>query len=397
MRNPVSTAGSVAPKPLRILLVSPPMNAVPPRGYGGTERVVAALAEGFHAQGHDVTLIAPGDSVVACRLEPSVPTSLWSRGYHDDASPFLAKTAAMAWKMAPDFDIVHSHLEGHGFLLARHSRTPVVSTLHGRIDGDGMAALVDEFSDIPLVAISQSQRRWHPDANWLGTVHHGLPLAGMPASTSPGSYLVVVGRLTHEKGIAEAIDLARRAGMPLRIAAKMREPAERQFLEEVVAPAVAEGLVEYMGELQTAERDALFAGAYATLMLGSWPEPFGLVAIESLSAGTPVIARRAGALPEIVRHGTDGFLVDDLGEAVLATRRLPRLDRGEIRRRALERFSVKRMVDQYEAIFRDLVGKPASERGVDDLDELAAPEIVVPGRRQPESVLSTTAAASPAV
>jgi glycosyltransferase involved in cell wall biosynthesis len=221
------------------------------------------------------------------------------------------------------------------------------------------------FGKAPLVAISDSQRRWHPDANWVATVPHGLPLREMPFGAEPGDYLVVVGRATPEKGIAEAIEVATASRLPLRIAAKALDPAERTYIDTYVTPELGDG-VEFLGELGPDERDPLLAGALATLMLGAWPEPFGLVAIESLAAGTPVIARRAGALPEIVEHGVDGFLVDDLSEARLAVTLVAGLDRARIRERAIARFDVERMVSDYERLYRMLVDgdlvRPAPDR-----------------------------------
>ena len=340
---------------LRIALVSPPMLPVPPPTYAGTERVVAALGEELVARGHDVTLFAPGDSVFSGRLVPSPAQSLWSRGYRDDVSSFINVTLAKVWAAHDEFDLIHSHVETLGFLFARYCPAPVVTTLHGRLDVSGIPELLDEFDDIPLVAISESQRRWCENANWIATIHHGLPLERMPFGPNPGEYLAFVGRITPEKGIADVITLARDTGHPLKMAAKVYDRHEKEHFAQVVQPAIDEGIVEFLGEIGPLERDPLYAGAFATIMLGAWPEPFGLVAIESLATGTPVIARRAGALTETVEHGVDGFLVDDLTEAELAITKIPELDRAEIRRRALDRFSPGRMTDEYEDVYRKLV------------------------------------------
>jgi glycosyltransferase involved in cell wall biosynthesis len=326
------------------------MLPVPPPTYAGTERVVAALGDELLQRGHDVTLFAPGDSTFGGRLVPSPDQSLWLQGYHGDVSSFINVTLAKAWAEIGRFDIVHSHVETLGFLFARHSPVPVVTTLHGRLDVDGIPQLIEEFREIPLVAISESQRRWSPEANWVATVHHGLPLADMPFSPTPGNYLAFVGRITPEKGIAECIQVARDVGMPLRIAAKVYDVEEKLHFAEVVEPALGPD-VEFLGELAQPERDALYAGAAATLMLGAWPEPFGLVAIESMATGTPVIARRAGALTETIAHGTSGFLVDDGTEASLAIRFAKDLDRAKVRASAIRRFSPGRMADEYEAAY----------------------------------------------
>lgn len=331
------------------------MLPVPPPTYAGTERVVAALAAELHKRGHKVTLFAPGDSSVDCELVPTIPQSLWSIDYRGDVSSFINVSLAMAWREHERFDIIHSHVETLGFLFARHCPTPVVTTLHGRLDVSGIPELLEEFDDIPLVAISDSQRRWGEHANWVATIHHGLPLESMPHSDRPGDYLAFVGRITPEKGIAETIELARRVKLPLKIAAKVYDEHEKEHFAEVVEPALADGTVEFLGELGEVERDRLYAGALATLMLGAWPEPFGLVAIESLATGTPVIARRAGALTETIEHGVNGFLIDDLTEAELAIERVRLLDRKQIRRHAIERYSPGRMTDDYEVVFRNLL------------------------------------------
>jgi glycosyltransferase involved in cell wall biosynthesis len=342
-------------QPLRIAVIAPPMLPVPPPTYAGTERVVAALVDELVRCGHQVTLFATGDSQVAAELVPIRPQSLWSEGYQGDVSSFINVGLARAWAEHERFDVIHSHVETLGFLFARHCPCPVVTTLHGRLDVSGIPELIAEFHDIPLVAISESQRRWAPDANWVATIHHGLPLERVPYATEPGSYLAFVGRITPEKGIADSIAVARRAHLPLRIAAKVYDPHEKEHFARVVEPAVADGTAEFLGELPAPERDVLYAGALATLMLGPWPEPFGLVAIESMATGTPVIGRRAGALTETVEHGVDGFLVDDLQEAELAVQRVTELDRGLIRERALERFSPARMTAEYLETYRAVI------------------------------------------
>jgi glycosyltransferase involved in cell wall biosynthesis len=326
---------------LRIGLLAAPIVAVPPARYGGTERVVAA------------------DSRAQCEIDPIAPRSLWAAGYRGDVSAFLQTAVAQIWEKADRFDIIHSHVEGFGFQMARHCPTPVLSTLHSRLDRDGMPGLVARFSDIPLVAISRSQRRAAPHANWVATIHHGLPLERMPFSAHQGRYLLVVGRAAPEKGIAEAIELARCVGLPLKMVMKVQEPAEMELFQRVVRPAVDEGVVDFLGELPPAGRDPLYAGARATLMLGLWPEPFGLVAIESLATGTPVIARRCGALPEVIHHGVDGYLVNDVAEAEVAVRSVSFLDRAAIRRRALQRFSAVRMADDYELAYRRVLHRSA--------------------------------------
>jgi glycosyltransferase involved in cell wall biosynthesis len=347
-------------RPLRIALLAPPMVPVPPIEYGGTERIVAVLEEELTRRGHKVTTFAAGDSDVRGELVPTIEQSLWATGYRGDVTNYMVLSLARCWAEQERFDVVHSHAETLGFLFARYATTPVVTTLHGRLDVAGIPLLLNEFRDIPLVAISENQPRWWPRNNWRAVIHHGLPLESAPFSERPGNYLVLVGRMSPEKGIAEAIEFSRRADMPLKIAAKVYDPEEQVYFADVVKPALLTNpKLEFLGPLAPPERDALLASAYASLMLVTWPEPFGLAAIESLATGTPVIARKAGALPEIIEHGVDGFLVDDLSEAMHALSLVPTLSRRRIRERALERFSVERMVDEYEEVYRNLIAERA--------------------------------------
>ncbi|HEX2222157.1 MAG TPA: glycosyltransferase family 4 protein [Candidatus Limnocylindria bacterium] len=349
-------------RPLRLALLAAPMVPIPPPGYAGTERIVSALLDELVARGHAVTLFGPGDSTAGAEIVPTVERALWPSGITGDVVPWIQLSIERAWSAHERFDLIHSHVDTHGFSFARHCPTPILHTLHGRLDFPGVPDLLDEFRDIPLVAISDSQRRWKPENNWVATIHHGLPLDRAPHSDAPGNYLVFVGRVAPEKGVDDAIELARMTGMPLRMAAKVHEPEEQQLYAEVVEPAIAEGLVKFQGELSPTERDSLMAGALATVMLGAWPEPFGLVAIESMATGTPVIARRAGALTETIEHGETGFLVDDLTEARLAVALVADLDRRRIRERAVERFSVARMVDEYEDVYYRLVDRHGGRR-----------------------------------
>jgi glycosyltransferase involved in cell wall biosynthesis len=348
---------------MRIGLVSGPMVAIPPPGYAGTERIVAVLLDELVRRGHEVTLIGPGDSKVDCELIPTIDQALWSSGMKGDPTPYIQVTIERAWAEHHRFDIMHSHLDTLSFSFARHCPTPVLHTLHGRLDLPGLPELLDEFRDIPLVAISDSQGRWFPSNNWMATVHHGLPLENAPFSPRAGDYLAFVGRAAPEKGMEDAIELARSTNVPLRMAAKVHEEDEIRLFAEIVQPAIDAGIVRFEGELATEERDELMAGALATVMMGAWPEPFGLVAIESMATGTPVIARRAGALTETVVHGENGFLVDDLQEARLAVHSAAQLDRPAIRRAAIDRFSVEGMVDVYEGVYRALADRAERPAG----------------------------------
>ncbi|HEV7604301.1 MAG TPA: glycosyltransferase family 4 protein [Candidatus Limnocylindrales bacterium] len=350
-------------RPLRIAQVAPPLERVPPRAYGGTERVVFELIRELDRRGHEVTTFASGDSEMPGRHVATVPEALRPSGYSGDSSAWFYLTMLAVLREAHRFDVIHSHLEWANFLLARVSPIPVVSTFHGRLDLSWANAA---FADPPagLVAISANQASTHPDAPWAGVVHNGLTLDDAPFDRRHGDGLCFVGRVAPEKGIVEAIEIAKRSGRTLRIAAKAGPmPHERAYHENVFLPALkaAGSSVEYLGELEQAERDLLFAESYASLMPGTWPEPFGLVAIEALACGTPVVARRVGGLPEIIRDGVDGFFGDDAEELAFLIDRVETLDRAAIRESVLDRFSAGRMTDGYEAIYRRMIEEAGSE------------------------------------
>jgi glycosyltransferase involved in cell wall biosynthesis len=341
-----------AGRALRIAQVAPPLERVPPTAYGGTERIVHALVVELARRGHEVTTFASGDSAVPGRLVPVVPKALRPSGFGGDPWPYFSAELLEVLSRQDDFDVIHIHLEWANVLLARAARTPVVGTFHGRIDA---AVGVDVMRHDPggMVAISRSQASTYPEMRWAGVVHNGLDLTAAPFEQRRSDELVFVGRVAPEKGIVEAIEIAKLAGRRLRIAAKIgNRPDERAYYENVFLPALRASDAEYLGEIPGPERDRLIAGAYAVVMPGAWPEPFGLVAIEALATGTPVLSRRVGALPEIVRDGVDGFFGDDAAQLAFLVERVERLDRAEIRRSVLERFSAERMADGYERIYR---------------------------------------------
>lgn len=340
---------------LRIAQVAPPFEPVPPVAYGGTERIVGTLVHELHRRGHDVTLFASGDSTARGRLVATVPRALRALGIATDPAPYLLATQLAVLRRAAEFDIVHAHLEFGGLLLARALAVPTVVSLHGRVDQPWAAGLL---ADAPpgMVAISAAQAAARPEVAW-SIVHNGLYLADAPYEERPGDALCYVGRFMPEKGLVEAIEIARRSGRALKVAAK--EPstaAERSYFEESFRAARRTADVEYLGELGGRDRDQLLAHSHATLMPGDWPEPFGLVAIESLACGTPVVARRTGALPEIVRDGIDGIVDDDVEGLARRLPELAGLDRAAIRASVLGRFSAERMVDGYEAVYGRLLG-----------------------------------------
>lgn len=342
--------------------MAPPFEPVPPPAYGGIERIIGELVTELDWRGHEVTTFASGDSTVPGRLVATVPTALWRTDFQGDAAPWFVLTLDAVLERATEFDLIHSHVEWYSHLLARASPVPVVTTFHGRLDQAWAATLLRRPHGRP-VAISHAQAATHPDVDWAGVVHNGLSLDAFPFGLRAGHELAFVGRIAPEKGVVDAIEIAQRAGRRLRIAAKSgKTAAESDYLENVFRPAVARagGAVEWLGELSVADRDALFADSLATLMPGSWPEPFGLTAIESLATGTPVVARRVGALPEIVRDGLDGFLDADVPAMAAAVELAPRLDRAAIRESVLRRFSAARMTDGYEAVFEAVVAGEGS-------------------------------------
>jgi len=348
---------TAAPRRLRIAQVAPPLERVPPLAYGGTERIIHELTSELVRRGHDVTVFASGDSDVPGTLVQTVDRALRPAGVEADSSGWFLSTVQQVLDRAADFDVIHSHIEWWSLPLARVSPTPVVSTFHGRLDLPWSEVLFRNPPD-GLVAISRNQSSVHPDVPWT-VIHNGLTLDGAPFQTRRSDSFCFVGRIDPEKGAVDAIEIAARSGRGLRIAAKVGNlPEQRAYYENVFRPALEKAgrSVEYLGELEPDDRDHLFADSYATLMPGAWPEPFGLVSIESLACGTPVIARRVGALPEIIREGVDGFFGDDATAMAFHADRVERLDRVAIRERVLERFSAARMTDRYEELYARSIG-----------------------------------------
>jgi glycosyltransferase involved in cell wall biosynthesis len=347
---------------MRIAQVAPLWEAVPPTGYGGTERVVSNLTEELVRRGHDVTLFATGDSRTSAKLVPVVERAFRLSGINaESANADHLRLLARVFASAHKFDIIHCHVDYWAFPFTWLVRTPTVHTIHGRLDVPYLQALYAEFSDVPVVSISHAQRA--PLAavrpSWVATVHHGIPVREMPFSPTGGDYLVFLGRISPEKGPDMAIEIALRAGIPLRIAAKV-DPADRAYFEADIAPRLRHPLITFMGELRGAETFALLRGARALLFPINWPEPFGLVMIEAMACGTPVIARPYGSVPEVVVHGRTGFLGDTTEELVDAVARVDAIDRAECRRHVEHHFTVDRMVNDYESLYRRLLTRAAA-------------------------------------
>jgi glycosyltransferase involved in cell wall biosynthesis len=338
---------------MKIAQVAPLHESVPPALYGGTERVVSYLTEELVKQGHEVTLFASGDSTTEARLIPASEKGLRLNEQVSDplAHHFVLLEEVLA--RADDFDIIHFHIDYLHFPFAQRQNTPHVTTLHGRLDLPDLIPLHKKFSDIPLVSISDAQRIPLSWANWQGTVYHGLPLDLYRASTEPGKYLVFLGRVSAEKRFDRAVEIAKQVNMPLKFATKV-DDVDRQYFEEVMK-SVDERLMESVGEVGEGGKQELLANAYALLFPIDWPEPFGLVMIESMACGTPVIAYRCGSVPEIIDDGVTGFIVDDLEAAVEAVPKVRDLDRSLCRRRFEERFSATRMAQDYLTIYQRLI------------------------------------------
>ena len=344
---------------MKIAQIAPLAESVPPRLYGGTERVVYYLTEELVRLGHDVTLFASGDSQTSARLVACAPRALRLDPAVRDTLPHHLLMLERVRSRAHEFDVLHFHTDHLHLPLFRGLARKCVTTLHGRLDLPDLGPLYQEFDDMPLVSISDAQRRPLRKANWVGTVHHGLPEPVCPFNPVPrGQYLAFLGRISPEKGIERAIAIAQRCGRRLRIAAKI-DRAEESYWRTRVAPLLADPLIEFIGEVGEAEKPALLGHAAALLFPIDWPEPFGLAMIEAMSCGTPVIAWPHGAVPEIVEHGVTGFIVESVDEAVAAVNELSKIDRATVRRRAEERFSAARMARDYLAIYRALSRKAA--------------------------------------
>ena len=339
---------------MKIAQIAPLVESVPPTLYGGTERVVSWLTEELVRQGHEVTLFASGDSRTTAELDPIVPRALRLDGIHNSLPYNMIMLDRVAARRH-EFDVLHFHIDFFHYPLFRGMSHRTLTTLHGRQDLPEFPDLYRAFSHMPLVSISNHQRLPVPPVNWRGTVYHGLPHNMLKEGRGEGGYLAFLGRICAEKGILPAIEIARRAGLPLKVAAKV-DPADRKYFEEQVKPVLDQSPhVEFIGEIDDSRKQDFLGRARALLFPISWPEPFGLVMIESMACGTPVIAFNSGSVPEIMDDGLTGFVVENVDQAVAAVGRLGRLFRPSIRSRFEERFSAQAMAREYLAIYEKLV------------------------------------------
>jgi len=354
---------------MKIAQVAPLTESVPPQLYGGTERIVSWLTEELVRQGHDVTLYASGDSRTSARLVAVSPDATRLQPGFEDPLPHLVRLVERVARDAEEYDVLHFHIDHVHYPVLRRLRTPGLTTMHGRMDLPALVPLFEEFRETPLISISDAQRDPLPWANWLATIPHGMPMDTIRASTRPGAYLAFLGRTSPEKGIEDAIEIARQVELPLRVAAKV-DDVDADYFAEHIQPLLARGgEVEFVGEINDEQKDEFLGGAAATLFPIDWPEPFGLVMIESAARGTPVLAFRSGSVPEVIEDGVSGLIVDNVQGAVAAMPRLLELPRDRVRAAVEHRFGVDRMARDYVAAYQRLVNERATaeHRDVADL------------------------------
>jgi glycosyltransferase involved in cell wall biosynthesis len=342
---------------MKIAQVAPLYESVPPRTYGGTERVVSYLTEELVAQGHEVTLFASGDSVTAAQLIAARRRSLRLDNVFDPLAHHYVMLEEV-FERASRFDIIHFHTDYVHFPLARRYSVPHVTTLHGRLDLADLMPLYKKFSGMPVVSISDAQRKPLPRANWQATVYHGLPVGLYDCGEKIGDYLAFVGRISPEKRLDRALEIAARSGMRLRIAAKT-DAADREYMEQVIRPILCDSSAEFIGEIGDQDKREFLANAYALLFPIDWPEPFGLVIIEAMACGTPIIAFRCGSVPELIEEGVTGYIVDDIEGALQALGKVPTFDRRRCRQVFEERFNAARMAQDYLAVYSRVIRSSA--------------------------------------
>jgi len=339
---------------MKVAQVAPLYESVPPKLYGGTERVVSYLTEELVEMGHEVTLFASGDSETAARIIPGCESSLrLSEGCIDQLAHHYVMLEDVM-ERAKQFDIIHFHVDYLHFPLSRISRLPHITTLHGRLDVPDLVPLYRKFRDMPVVSISKGQRKPLCWANWVGNVYHGLPSDSLSVGNGSGKYLAFLGRICPEKRVDRAIQVALQTGMPLKIAAKV-DRVDREYYECKIKPLLANPNVEYIGEITERQKAEFLGNAYAQLFLIDWPEPFGLTMIEAMACGTPTIAFNCGSVPEVISHGVTGLIVDSVLEAVSAVEEASTLDRTACRQEFERRFTASRMARDYLTLYEAIL------------------------------------------
>ena len=340
---------------LRIAQIAPLYERIPPKLYGGTERVVSYITEELVRRGHDVTLFAAGDAETNARLHPACPQALRLAG-KQELGPFLQlPMLSDVYENANHFDVIHSHIDHWSFAFARLSKTPTISTMHGRLDIEDLKPVYSRYQTVPLVSISNGQRLPLPLMNWVATVFHGLPRDLLTFSKGPGKYLAFLGRISPEKRPDLAIDVALKAGIPIKLAAKV-DVVDRAYFDQVIKPRLSEPGVEYIGEINESQKNEFLGNSLALMFTIDWPEPFGLAMIEALACGTPVIARPCGSVPEVLRNGVSGLIATEFDDLVKAVRNIERVSREGCRKEFETRFTAEVMATRYEHIYLDLMG-----------------------------------------
>jgi len=346
-------------RPLRVAQVSPLTESVPPKLYGGTERVVSFLTEELVNDGHEVTLFASGDSVTRANLVACVPRALRFESRCVDPFAHHMRMVEEVARREAEFDVIHFHVGHPHFPVMRRLGTPHVSTMHGRLDIPDLLPLYRTFADEPLVSISDAQRAPVEFAAWQGTVHNGLPPDLLSFRADRGQYLAFLGRMSPEKGVERAIEIAKRTGMLLKMAAKVDKVDEEYFASRI-KPLLDDPLIEFLGEIDEPEKDRFLGEASVVLFPVEWPEPFGLVMIEAMACGTPVVAFARGSVREVIADGVSGFVVENVDEAVDAVQRALALPRRLCRASFEERFTAQRMADEYLSIYEKLLAAETS-------------------------------------
>jgi len=341
---------------VKIAMVAPLIEPVPPPKYGGTERVVSVLTEELVGRGHDVTLFASGDSVTSAKLVPCCEVGLRLGDRAQDQIAYALIEMGLVFGDAAGFDVIHNHNDYLAFSFARMSDTPTVTTAHGRLDLPEVQEIYRYFREQRLVAISEDQRSFLPELNWVGTVPNAVDLSNYQLREERGDYLVFLGRISPEKRCDRAIEIAREVGMPLIIAAKV-DPVDQEYYDHAIAPQIEQNsdLVEFIGEVDESQKNEVLGRAYAYLFPIDWPEPFGLTMVEAMATGTPVIAMSSGSVPEIVLHGVSGFVCKNMAQMFEAVERIPEIDRRNCRAHVERCFAPAVMAERYEQVYKSVV------------------------------------------
>jgi len=345
---------------MKIAQLAPLVESVPPKYYGGTERVISYLTEALVEMGHDVTLFASADSKTSATLKPQSPRSFRLDKNKEDHMPYYILMHENIYQHASDFDILHSHMDYALYSMLRHLKQPFVTTLHGRLDLSSLRPIYDEFHDTPLISISNNQRKPFPNVNWQSTVYNGLPKDLYHCDEKEGKYLAFIGRISPEKRPDLAVEIAKKLDMPLKIAAKI-DKVDEAYYESEIKSLFKHALVEYIGEISEDEKNEFLGNAYALIFPIDWPEPFGLAMIEAMACGTPVIARKCGSVPEVIEEGVNGFIFETVDEAIKKIKNISSLNRLRVRDTFEKKFTSRHMAENYVKSYEKLISNTQSK------------------------------------